>query len=122
MATHRPAKNGYIKPFWLLLLIVSVIIIFVCVFFDGLETKTTSHVTHQPNFKYIQNNIPKPLGPNNIQTFDEMRLTDEDLKHIAKFFPDDGNKKQFMIQKMDPTDKDCPINMELLEWNKKLID
>jgi hypothetical protein len=124
MASQRAAKNNVIKPCMLFLLGSGVLIIILSVFFDSIVLKSSNQVTLPSNYKLIQKNMPKQVFPNNnIQKGIDLSKSADDIRIPARFaFGDPINMKPVKIQKMDINDKDCPINMELLEMNKKLFD
>ena len=122
MATHRPSKNNAIKPCLLLLFIVTAAIVFIGVFFNGMTMKSYNQVTPASNYKIIQSNIPNQFGSNNnIQKSNEPPKQEEGIKIPTNLFTEGQDGKPIMFQKVDPNDKNCPINMELVEINKKLI-
>jgi len=123
MATHRQSKNEAFKPYMLLLLLAAPIILILCIFFDRMTISNRNQIVLPPNFKLIHNDSPiKIVSNNNQQKIGEIIKLEEAFKIPAKFIKGNNEGKVVTFEKIDPKSENCPINAELLEMNRKLLD
>lgn len=128
MAKQRQPNNKAIVERLLLLFIVGAIVILINLFVINQQTRTPP-MHNIENIKLMQSKTVSKLikvDSNTVYlifTFQILIIrVEEAIKMAPKLFGENNNGIPISIQSFDPNDKNCPINNEIIEMNKKLMD